>query len=123
MTVLTEGVHDGGFLINEANGDRSRDVGILQLLENLEAGTILGKVTATGELVQYDPAAADGSESVNSILFANVDATLVAKDVTIISRDATYNLREIIWDAALNAGQILTGEVELSALGLIGRGV
>lgn len=123
MTVLTEGTHDGGFLIAEASGDRSRDVGVLQLLENLQAGTVLGRVTASGELVQYNPAGGDGSEVVDSILFANVDATLVAKKVTLISRDATYNSREIVWDVALDAAAILVGEAGLKNLGLIGRGV
>ena len=123
MTVLTEGNHDGGFIIDEANGDRSRDVGTLALLQDLGAGAVLGKLTANDEYVEYDPAGADGSENVSAILFANVNATSVAKKVTLVVRDATVNSREIVWNAALTAGEITAGELALVGLGLIGRGV
>jgi Bacteriophage lambda head decoration protein D len=45
MTTLTETVHAGGFLVSEANGNRSRDAGTLISGQNLVAGAVLGKIT------------------------------------------------------------------------------
>jgi hypothetical protein len=43
MTVLTEKRHAGGYLVSEANGMRSREVGTITG-GNYEAGTVLGKI-------------------------------------------------------------------------------
>jgi hypothetical protein len=121
-TVFNEGNHDGGFLIREANGDRSRDVGILESGQKLDTGAVLGKITASDKFVEYNPAGGDGSENVSAILFANVDASSNDVDVTLIVRDAEYNSREIVFNVALTALEITTAEDALKALGLIGRG-
>lgn len=55
MTEKVETLHAAGFLISEANGNRSRDNGVLASGENRGAGTVLGKTatagTATGAVV------------------------------------------------------------------------
>ncbi|MCK7579302.1 MAG: head decoration protein [Chromatiales bacterium] len=45
MTTFTEGRHAGEFIVAEANGTRSREVGTLALGQDLEAGTVLGRIT------------------------------------------------------------------------------
>lgn len=43
QTPLVEVRHNGGFLVSEANGHRSRDHGILSGAVKIEAGTVLGR--------------------------------------------------------------------------------
>jgi hypothetical protein len=43
--VLTETTHAGGFILNEANGNRSRRNGVLASGQNLAAGAVLGKIS------------------------------------------------------------------------------
>lgn len=50
MTEKVETLHAAGFLISEANGNRSRDNGILASGENRGAGTVLGKTTTAGTI-------------------------------------------------------------------------
>jgi len=45
QTPLVEGRHDGGFLVSEARGHRSRDRGTLSGAVKHQAGTVLGKKT------------------------------------------------------------------------------
>jgi hypothetical protein len=51
MTTLTENPHAGGFLLSEANGNRSRDNGTLNSPMDLQAGTVLGAKMAAGAAV------------------------------------------------------------------------
>ena len=54
MTTLTEGQHDGEFIVTEAEGTLSRDSITVLSGQNLKAGHVLGKVTvgtATGAAV------------------------------------------------------------------------
>jgi hypothetical protein len=48
MTEKVETLHAAGFLISEANGNLSRDNGVLITGQNLGAGTVLGKITLAG---------------------------------------------------------------------------
>jgi len=45
MTALTEGLHAAEFVISEASGTRSRQAGTLLSGNDLDSGTVLGKVT------------------------------------------------------------------------------
>lgn len=45
MTTFTEGRHAGEFIVAEATGTRSREIGTLITGQDLEAGTVLGRIT------------------------------------------------------------------------------
>ena len=45
MTILTEGRRAGEFIISESPGTLSREIGTLALGQDLEAGTVLGRIT------------------------------------------------------------------------------
>lgn len=47
MATVVEGNHAGGFIVSEANGNRSREQSVLAA-GDLEAGTVLGQVTTAG---------------------------------------------------------------------------
>lgn len=53
---------------------------------NLAAGTVLGKVTASGKYVAYASGASDGSENPVGVLSKNVDATSEDKTGSIYLR-------------------------------------
>jgi hypothetical protein len=50
MAEKVETLHAAGFLISEANGNRSRDNGILVTGQNLGAGAVLGKTATAGTI-------------------------------------------------------------------------
>lgn len=119
MATLTEGRHPAECLISEANGCRSRDTGTLILGQNLKAGTVLGKITASDKLTQYDSTAGDGSETVFGILFDNVDATNAdVTGVVVIVRDAEVHQFALEW---IDAANETAGLPQLESLGIIGR--
>ena len=122
MAVLTEGMHDGEFIVSESNGTRSRSTGTLISGEDLEAGTLLGLVTASGKMIQYDPDAATGEENVYAILVNNTDAS--SADVVgaaIFIRDGEVNEAELTYNTSPTAGEIITANAELEALGIAVR--
>jgi hypothetical protein len=68
MPTVQEGRHAGEFIVAEGNGTISRETVTVLSGEVLEAGAVLGKVTASGEVKALDPAAVDGSEAAAAIL-------------------------------------------------------
>jgi len=115
MASATEARRPGEFMVSEANGHRSREQIVVASGEGvLEAGTVLGVVTASGKYAAYDDAAADGTEAAAGILFAGVDATSADANAVAIVRDA-----EVI--GARLTGSNANGEADLAALGIIVR--
>lgn len=115
MTTLTEGKHAGEFLVSEGNGWISREAVTIVSGQNLVAGTVLGKITASGKYKAYSNAAADGSEVAAGILFDNVDAS--GGDVAgavMIARHAEVNGDEL-------TGNDANGTTDLAALAIIVR--
>lgn len=108
MTILTEKVRAGEFLMAEAEGTLSRDNITVSSGRSLAAGTVLGKVTASGEYVAYSNAASDGSEIAAGILYADVDATAADAKGVIINC-----LAEV--DESLLIGIDAPGKVDLAA--------
>lgn len=112
---LTEARRTGEFLISEANGTRSREpITVDAAAASLAAGTVLGKVTATGQYVAYSNVAVDGSEVAAGILYAAVDATAADAPGVIIARDAEVAEVHL-------TGIDAAAKVDLAALGIIVR--
>jgi len=121
MATLTEDFHDGGFVVSEANGTRSREVVTLLAGQAYKAGTVLGKITASGKYTVYDPANLDGSETPAGVLRGAVDATAADAPGTALVRDAEVNAAELEWFAGATANQKATGQAGLATLGIIAR--
>ena len=120
MTTLTEGMHTAEFLYSEANGNRSREEIVVVSGQNLVAGAVVGKITASGKYTAYDNAAVDGSETAAGVLYAAVDASAADAAGVIIARDAEVNGEEIDWGAE-TGGDITAGIADLAAVGIIVR--
>lgn len=121
MPELVQGQNRAEFLVSEANGSRSRAVETLILGQNLKAGAVLGRITASGNLTELDPGSILGQEVAIGVLYDNVDATLADAEVTVVIRDAEVNAAELQWFAGATAPQIVTGTAELAAVGIIAR--
>jgi len=121
MATKTETQHTAGFIVSEANGNRSRKKVTLLAAEttgNLVAGTVIGEMSApnAGTYGAYDnsnPAAVDG------ILVESVDASASDVEATIIVRDAEVNEDELTIGG--DATSITAAGDELAALGIIYR--
>lgn len=117
--MLTEKNHAGEFLLSEANGDRSREVIEVASGNTLEAGTILGEITATpGVYGPYDDGAADGRETAKVVLWDKIDTSATGTNADtkalVIARDATVSLNKLY-------GHDANGEADLAAAGIIVR--
>jgi hypothetical protein len=115
MATLTEARRTGEFIISEANGTRSREeIVIAAAAAALTAGTVLGKITASGKYVAYNNAAADGSEVAAGVLYTAVADSAADQPAVMICRDA--EVAEIFLTGS-DAG----GKNDLAALGVIVR--
>lgn len=121
MAQLNETRGTANFLVSEANGMyRSRDEGTVAAgtAPGLIAGTILGKLTAGGNYVRYDPGANTGAEGIAGILF---EAAVGTVKRTVVTRDAEVNGAHLIYQAGANAAAKATANAALKALGIIVR--
>ena len=119
MPELTEGRHAGEFVVAEGNGSISRETITVLSGETLEAGTVLGKVTASGKYKALDPAAVDGSEAAAGVLYGGVDASVADAEGVAIVRLAEVHAGELVWPDGITAGEKITALSELAALTII----
>lgn len=113
--MATEAIRSGEFLLSEGNGHISREeITIASGAGVLQAGTILGKVTASGKYIAYSDAAADGSETAAGILYGQVDATSADAKAVAVVRHAEVK-------SALLTGSDANGVADLAALQIIVR--
>lgn len=108
-------VYTGEFLLSEANGTLSRDeVTIAAAAPAMAAGTLVGKITATGKYTAYNNGASDGTEVAAGILYAPVKDSASDQKAVIISRQAEV-------DGAMLTGLDAPGTADLKALQIIVR--
>lgn len=120
MSPKTENPRTGDFLLSEANGTYSRENVILDT-GALQAGTVLGKITASGKYVILAPAAEDGSEDAAAILWSHADASTADAAVVVIARDAEVKADALIWPAGITEPQKTAAIAQLNTLGIVLR--
>jgi len=120
-TVFHEHPRSGDFLLSEANGSYSRENELLAQGQTLDAGTVLGKITATGKFTQLAPAATDGSKDPAGILIARADAEDGDLAVVVLSRAAEVKADALIWPDPITTAQQTTAITKLAALGIVLR--
>lgn len=124
MTTVTEGYYRGEFVMSEANGTRSREtVTIASGAGVLAAGTVLGKITASGKYVLHDPVtpASDGSQNAAAILYGRTDATSADAPAVAIVRDAEIAKGALAWKSGATNTHKTNAYTALAALGVIAR--
>ena len=124
MSLKTSHLGTGAFLKSEGTGHISRDtITIASGSGVVLAGTVLGKVTASGKYVPYnDDGTDDGSRTAAAILLADVDATSADTTAVGITRLAEVWTDRIIWGAGVTTNTEKTnGLADLAASLIIAR--
>ncbi len=102
MAIKIEGVHSAEFLLSSEES-ASLDKVTLINGQNLIAGTVLGKITASGKYTLHNNAASDGSEVAVAILFDNTDASSGDMPCVVVSRLAKVIDSKLIFKAGISA--------------------
>lgn len=121
MATMTEALRTGEFILSEANGTISREEITVVSGQDLAAGTVVGKITASGKYTAYDDDNVDGSQTAAGILYAAVDASGGDAKGVIIARHAEVSTDLLTWAGTNDAGDITAGKADLAALDIILR--
>lgn len=122
MVAKTDHLGAGAFIKSEGNGDISREtIVIVAASGKLLAGTVLGKIAATGKYKPYDNDAVDGSQTAAAILVYDVDATTA--DVTAVGlvRLAEVWTSRLVWATSVLLAEKAPAYVELAAANVFVR--
>ena len=112
----------GQFVKYEADQRYSRENVTVKSGQNLAAGTVVGRITASGKIAVYDNAAVDGTQTAVGVLIAAVDASAADMPGVIIARHAiVVDKTGLVWKAAMSEGDKDAGIVELKAAGIQAR--
>ena len=114
------------FLLSEAAGARSRNTATIASGSGVvAAGTVLGKITASGEYAPSPDVSVpglEGAETATAILGYGVDATNQAVEVAVIDRDAEVKQPMLSFDASVDdQPKTDTKIAQLNAVGIRAR--
>ena len=121
MPVQAEPNYLGDWLKFEEDNNYSRDKVTVASGQNLEAGTVVGVITASGKVTQLAPGASDGSQNAAGVLLNAVDASTGDKPGVIIARHAVCSDKGLVWPASITGPQKATAISQLKALGVLVR--
>ncbi|MFV0385668.1 head decoration protein [Paracoccus sp. (in: a-proteobacteria)] len=123
MTVLNEDMaRTGGYIVSSPNHTRGVErVVIASGSGRVKAGTVLGKVTATGKYAPLNTAATDGSQTAAAILFEMCDATEAEMRRTVTIRDTEVAGGKLIWPENMTDEQKRSALADMAVIGIIVR--
>lgn len=123
MPVLTEPPSMGDVLKYEVNPNYTREVITLQLGLSYPAGSVLGRITASGKYTLSPATGADGSQTAVSVLLYPVNATLAdAVGIVVTRGPAIVSRAALVYEATVNdAAKIAAKITQLAAVGIIAR--
>jgi hypothetical protein len=123
MPALREPLNLGDLLKYEEETLRySRDQVTVAAGEVLELGAVIGRVTATGKIHRFDPAATDGTGTPAGILLGEVDASLAdVPDGVILARHGIVASGAVVWPEGITAPQKAAALAALEARGILIR--
>ena len=121
MTVLNETNHAAEFLLGELPSCLSRKEGTLASGNDLEAGAVLGVITASGKYAEHDPGAIDGTQDAVAVLYAGVDASDADQDCVVVYKDAAVNDAELVFITGISAGDRADAITSLESVGIVAR--
>ena len=87
----------------------------------LIAGTVLGKVTASGEYKQLDPNKTDGTETAAAVLYTNVTTTDAKTKAVLIARDAEVAKAALVWPSGISSNNKDAALGALKEQGIVAR--
>ncbi|MFN4003328.1 MAG: head decoration protein [Hylemonella sp.] len=112
----------GQFLKYEAPHGYSREDVTVASGQSLVAGQVVGRITASGKIAAFNPAASDGTQNAVGIAFGAVDATGGDKPGVIVARHAIVVDRDnLVWAGSPTNAQKDAAIAQLKALGILAR--
>lgn len=120
MATITEGTHTGEFIGESALGPAYHNDKVTIITgQNLQAGAVVAKITASGKWTAYNPGGADGSQNAAGILLGAVNATSADQAGVIIARGPMIvNGNDLVWGGGVTDPQKVTAKTALLALGI-----
>lgn len=121
MAPTKMGIRAAEHLRSEAEDYRSRDEVTVNAgaSPGLKAGTVMGKITASGIFVRHDSGASDGSENVAGVLYEGVVGD--GKQATVHTRACQVIKAHLTYEDSATANEIKAADAALTALGIIPR--
>ena len=122
MPALTQTRNIADFMVSEAPGYRSREEITMATATggDILPGTVLGRITATGNHVRWAPTATDGSQNVAGLLWERLPSGQGGRR-TIVARDAEVVASQIVYPATATNPQKASANAALVAAGIILR--
>jgi hypothetical protein len=123
MPALNEALNLGDLLKYEDDClNYSREQVTITAGQNLELGSVVGRVTATGKIERLDPAATDGTEIPAGILLGAIDATLIERDDgLLLARHGIVASHAVTWPAGITAPEKTAAIAALEVRGILIR--
>ena len=122
MAAIKETLNLGDLLKYENEGFYSRDRVTLAAGQTLALGTVLGLVTASGQVKQLDPSATDGSQLACGVLLQDCDAYLVDRDdALMLARHGAVAQHALTWPAAITVAERDAAVAQLKTVGILVR--
>ncbi|MGH8080919.1 MAG: head decoration protein, partial [Lysobacter sp.] len=112
----------GDLLKFEADNLYSRDHVTVAAGQVLALGQVVGRITATGEIVALDPAATDGRELAAGVAIAPITTSAEpSPDGLIVARHATVADHALVWPRAVTPEQRAAATAQLRGIGVLVR--
>ena len=121
MPVLHEQDYIGDILHWEEQKFFSREEIEMPEGTTLKIGSVLGRVTKTGQYAPINPKANDGTEVAVAVSISKVDYSSVDSKAIAIVRHAVVKLKGAIWPEKTTLDQIDTAKVQLEKRGILMR--
>jgi hypothetical protein len=110
---------NASFIVSEANGYRSREALVVASGSGkLPAGTVMGRLTASGKLTPYTPGASDGSQVFAAITYEAIDATAADVKVTGMVRDCEVQRAALSFAGTPTDSQKAAAYTSMAAVGI-----
>jgi hypothetical protein len=117
MPTFTEPVRSGEVLLHEVVGI-TRDVVPLAANQTIAAGQVLGRLTATGAYVAWDPAANTGAEVVAGVAYEGVTTGASGGQIVAILAPAAVKEDLLVFPSGATSAQIAAAKAALRNLGI-----
>ena len=103
----------------EADQKYSKDKVLVPDGVKIALGQVVGRVTATGEVVPFDPAAITGEEVVVGVAVTIKEDEAGASNIFIVTRHAIVNDDGLVWPESISEVNKATAIEQLKALGIL----
>lgn len=119
--IITEGANLADLLKYEAPNLYSREEVTVEAGQNLKLGTVVGRVSATDQIKQFNPTAEDGSQKAIGVLLQNVDASEKTEMAIMAAREVLVAKKYVIWPSEITEEQKKSATENLYDRGIVLR--